>query len=156
MALGLGVKVDLITRVSKEYDYGVFEGLTLREMPAASACRYANRYDERGNRSQLLLHPGEPLDMALTECDGADACVLAPAYHELTGHLPACEAPVRAVMLQSVLRATDGERVVFHSDPLRQALELTPAGAWAFLSQEDAADATASPGPSPRARLTSS
>jgi len=119
----------------------VFDGLTVRELPAETACRYANRYDDRGNRTQLLLHRGEPLDLALAECHGEDACVIAPAYHEFTGRLPFCEAPVRAVLLQSALRATEGEHVVFHHDPLGQALPLVSPGAWVFLSVEDAADA---------------
>ncbi len=140
MAANLGAEVDLITRVSREYDRAVFEGLTVRELPAAAACRYANRYDERGNRTQQLLHPGEPLDLALAGCPGADACVIAPAYHEFTGRLPSCEAPVRAVLLQSALRATEGERVVSHPDPLGQALLLVSPGVWVFLSEEDAID----------------
>jgi pfkB family carbohydrate kinase len=141
MAANLGAEVDLITRVSREYDRGVFEGLTVRELPAATACRYANRYDENGHRTQLLLHPGAALDLSLAECDGAQACVIAPAFHEFTGPVPSCDAPVRAVLLQGALRATDGDRVVFHPEPLGQALRLALPGAWVFLSVEDAVDA---------------
>lgn len=140
MAVALGVKVDLITRVSKEYDRTVFEGLNVHELPANTACRYQNRYDAAGARTQLLLDPGVPIAASDIVCKGADVCVLAPAYHELDAP-HRCSAPVRGVLLQGALRATDGEAVVFHPHPRDQAARLVSPGAWAFLSEEDTDDA---------------
>lgn len=119
----------------------MFEGLNVHQLPARVACRYANRYDESGARTQLLLDPGEPLDAAEIEtvAGAADALLLAPAFHELSG-VPASGPRLRAVSLQGALRAVDGERVIAHPDPLAQARTLVGGGTWAFFSVEDAAE----------------
>ncbi len=141
MAANLGANVKLITRISKEYDRTVFEGIDVDALPAETACRYANRYDESGARTQLLLAPGEPIGPSELDAHGADALVLAPAYHEFDS-APAKGPELRAVMLQGVLRATDGERVIPHPNPERQAVALVTPGCFAFLSEEDTADAS--------------
>jgi len=139
MAANLGAKVKLITRVSTGYDRTVFEGIDVHALPAETACRYANRYDEAGARTQLLLAPGEPIAVAEIQAEDADALVIAPAYHEFEA-VPHDGPKVRAVMLQGTLRSTDGQRVIPHPNPERQARELVTPGSFAFLSEEDTAD----------------
>lgn len=140
MAANLGAKVKLITRVSTGYDRTVFEGIEVHALPAETACRYSNRYDETGARTQLLLAPGEPIALAELEAEDADALVIAPGYHEFEA-VPRAGAKVRAVMLQGALRAIDGQRVIAHPNPERQARPLVTPGSFAFLSEEDTPDA---------------
>lgn len=140
MAANLGAKVKLITRISTGYDRTVFEGIDVHALPAQTACRYANRYDEAGARTQLLLAPGEPIALSEVQAAGADALVIAPGYHEFEA-VPENGPKVRAVMLQGALRATEGQRVIPHPDPEGQARTLVTPGSFAFLSEEDTPDA---------------
>ena len=142
-AAALGARVTLVSRVPGGFDRAVFDGLELAPLPATLAPRYANLYDARGNRTQKLAGEGEPLDTDGLGLRSADAVIAAPAFHELAG-FPCVAAPVRSVSLQGPLRATthDGA-VVPHEDPWRQAEPFLAPGAFAFLSDEDTADAPA-------------
>lgn len=140
MAANLGANVKLITRVSTGYDRTVFEGIEVHALPAETACRYSNRYDETGARTQLLLAAGGPIGPEEIDWDGAEALVLAPAYQEF-GAAPRPGPELRAVMLQGALRAVDGQRVIPARDPEGQARALVTPGSFAFLSEEDTADA---------------
>lgn len=138
MAQALGARVTLITSVHPGYDRSVFRDLDVREVPAERSPRYANTYDADGNRTQLLLDEGTPLDAfpwnTLPPCD---VFVVAPAYHEFSTH-PRVEARVRAVSLQGALRDRDSDnRVVRRTRPFARAIELAPPGSYAFLSDED-------------------
>ena len=140
MAANLGAKVKLITRVSRGYDRSVFDGIDLHALPTETACRYANRYDAAGASTQLLLAPGEPIDLARAQLPHCDALILAPAYHEFVA--PPGDGPaVRAVFLQGALRTTEGDRVIPHPDPFAQAASLVTGDAYAFFSEEDTGDA---------------
>ena len=142
MARSLGADVQLVTRLTPEYDRAPLADLTLRTFPAQHAPRFANSYDARGNRSQLLLHAGEPLTPEMLQCDGqTDAFILAPAYHEID-QWPAPCARVRGVSLQGILRSVDNEgRVVPRPNANEIALQFAHRGVIAFLSEEDTLDA---------------
>ena len=120
MALSLGARVDLITRLTDDYDRSVLDGLDVTPIHAEQSCRYANTYDSGGDRTQLLLAEGQPIDPGVVERVPADACMLAPAYHEFNS-APNVRARVRAVSLQGALRATDErQRVIHHPNPMEQ------------------------------------
>lgn len=139
MALALGARVDLVTRLTDGYDRSVLEGINVLAIPASESCRYANTYDARGDRTQRLLADGEPIDPRVVE-PGADAYMVAPAYHELAA-MPAVGG-LRAVSLQGALRATNGhQRVIPHAEPIAQAEPFLAEGVLAFFSEEDTADA---------------
>jgi hypothetical protein len=140
-ALALGCEVTLVTGLIRDYALAVLAGLDVRSIPAGTLPRYANSYDSAGNRTQLLLHPGEPLrTFPIGTGDAFDAFILAPAYHEFTAWPPA-EAPVRAISLQGVLRDTaSGCRVVPTHDPIRAAEPFMATGLLAFFSDEDTPD----------------
>jgi len=141
MARALGASVRLITGLPEGYDRSLFEGICLDSRPVAEPCRYANVYDAAGNRQQLLLNAGEPLTLSAGRFTGADACMLAPAYHECDG-LPA-KLRVNAVSLQGPLRLADGMgRVGPHPDAIGQASPFVAPGIFAFFSEEDTADAS--------------
>ncbi len=143
MALALGARVDLITRLTEDYDRSVLAGINVLGIPAEQACRYANTYDASGDRTQRLLAEGEPIDASLIPQPGADACMLAPAYHEFDA-MPAFDSGILAVSLQGALRATNGEqRVIPHPAPLAQAAPFITGGVLTFFSEEDALDGPA-------------
>lgn len=136
MAATLGAHVRLVTRLPASYPLNVFAGIDVIGIAAPSACRYANSYDAEGNRTQLLLHEGEPLAMppGVVACD---VLIVAPAYHELAA-LPGIEARVVGVSLQGALRTVDAKRRVRpHPEPRRQAEPFVRPSAFTFLSEED-------------------
>ncbi len=139
MAHALGARVLLITSVHPGYDRNALHGLDLLEQPAADNPRYANTYDDSGRRTQLLLHPGEPLDNTIQQASlpPADIFMLAPAYHDCA-QLPTIEATT-GISLQGPLRTVDDAgRVNPTDDPLAAALPLVHPGAFVFFSDEDA------------------
>ncbi|MGH2633328.1 MAG: carbohydrate kinase family protein [Tepidiformaceae bacterium] len=145
MAHALGASVRLITGLPAEYDRSLFEGISVHAHAALLPCRYANLYDAVGNRTQLLLSPGEPLSLASEQFETADAFVLAPAYHELSG-LPdlAGIRPVSAVSLQGPLRLADSRgHVGPHPDAFTQVAPFIRPGVFAFFSEEDTAEPVA-------------
>lgn len=142
MAHALGASVRLVTGLPADYDPALFEGICVNARRVLSPCRYANQYDAAGNRTQLLLSPGEPLPLSPAEFENADAYVLAPAYHEFTG-LPA-QLPVSAISLQGPLRLADARgHVAAHPDAIAQAAPFIRPGVFAFFSEEDTAEPTA-------------
>jgi sugar/nucleoside kinase (ribokinase family) len=144
MALSLGARVDLITRLTDDYDTGVLDGINVLPIAADETCRYANSYDANGDRTQLLLVKGEPLpnDVLEYSLGRPDAVVFAPAYHEFEAPLPVVTAAVVAASLQGALRSrTRGDRVVPHPQPLEQCAPFAAAGRFLLLSEEDTADA---------------
>jgi len=141
MAQALGASVRLITGLPAGYDRTLFEGICLNARPVLSPCRYANQYDVAGNRTQLLLSPGEPLALAPVEFENADAFVLAPAYHELSG-LPA-QLPISTISLQGPLRLAGARgHVTSHPDAIAQAAPFIRPGVFVFFSEEDTAEPT--------------
>ncbi|MCL4232242.1 MAG: hypothetical protein KJ053_11715 [Dehalococcoidia bacterium] len=139
-AAALGARVTLITRLSPGFDRTTLEGLDLRPIPATSLPRYANTYDAAGNRTQLLLCPGEPLDAHLSLDAPADALIVAPAYHEFDA-LPVVPAHLLAVSYQGILRTADGQGRVLHTPgPASATLPFSAPGSFAFFSEEDTAD----------------
>lgn len=142
-AAALGASVTLVTRLPRDYDSAVLSGIEVVALPAAVAPRYANTYDAAGDRTQLLLDPGEPLDELPPIDRPIDAVIVAPAYHEL-GNDPArawtrYAAPVKSISLQGLLRsATPEGRVIPAGDPERRALLAIEPGVTAFYSEEDA------------------
>lgn len=137
-ALALGAEVSLISRIPAKYDRAVLAGLDVHGFPARSAPRYANTYGPQGERTQYLLHDGEPLDAGAAKLDRpADGLIVAPAYHELAG-LPAIAAPVIAVNLQGPLRTVDQQgRVLPTEEPETAAAPFIRPGCFAFFSEED-------------------
>lgn len=141
MALSLGARVDLITRLTADYDRAVLDGINVIAIDAEQCCRYANSYDANGDRTQFLLAEGDPINPSFIGQDGADAYFLAPAYHEFAA-MPPLHANVLAVSLQGSLRSTsEGGRVIHHPHPIAQAGPFLAPGTLAFLSEEDTADA---------------
>lgn len=142
MAQALGARVTLVTSVHPGYDRSVFPGITLHAIPADSNPRYANTYDEHGHRTQQLLDEGQPLVVDPSALPaGADLCIAAPAYHEMAAY-PHVEATIRGVSLQGTLRQREpDDRVARRERPFEAALPMVPPGAFAFLSEEDTADA---------------
>ena len=144
MARALGARTTLITGMHADVDGRALDGIEVRSTPAGDLPRYANRYDARGNRAQLLLSPGEPLAIVphLERGEEPDVVMYAPAFHEFR------KAPLRfknaltAVALQGPLRAVapDG-RVIHHPEPLRAAAKFARPGWIAFFSDEDTGDA---------------
>lgn len=140
MAHALGAQVTLVTRKPVGYPAGALAGLELRAVPAAAACRYANSYDREGNRTQILLDPGEPLTVDEDPGMLVDALIVAPAYHELSGR-PPIDARVMMASLQGVLRSTDATgRVVPAPDAIARAAPFAEPGAFACFSEEDTAN----------------
>jgi sugar/nucleoside kinase (ribokinase family) len=143
MALSLGARVDLITRLTDDYDRSVLDGIHVVAIEAEQCCRYANAYDANGDRTQILLAEGDPINPSFIGVSGANAYMLAPAYHEFAA-MPNLQATVVAVSLQGPLRTTDaGGKVVHHPDPFGQADPFIAPGTLAFFSEEDTADAPA-------------
>ncbi|MEO9256332.1 MAG: PfkB family carbohydrate kinase [Tepidiformaceae bacterium] len=141
MALALGARVDLVTGISDDYDRSVFDGVNVLPVEDGESARYANSYDAKGDRTQLLLAEGSPIDARAIPVDGADAYMFAPAYHEFSS-IPKLKTGKIGVSLQGALRSTgENNRVVPHPDPIGQAKPFMRAGAFVFLSEEDTADA---------------
>ena len=138
MALALGAQVTLVTSVPYGYDRSVFEGLTVREVPAPSAPRYENTYTSTGTRRQRLLDEGQPLEAAPWESvPPADVLIIAPAYHELASP-PPVTARVVGVSLQGLLRDRDANnRVTRRRSPWASVQAFARPGTLAFLSEED-------------------
>jgi len=140
MALALGAQVTLITRLTPGFDTAPLEGIDVQAQPASDVCRYDTRYDSAGDRTLLLLNEGESIDMGDITSAGADALIVAPAYHEIGG-LPPCDAPVLAVALQGALRTADREGVVkSRPRPTNQVAPFLRPGVLAFFSEEDTAE----------------
>jgi hypothetical protein len=115
----------------------VLAGLDVHALPANDVPRYVNTYDGAGNRTQRLLTTGEPIRLEVAPGPGPiDVLVLAPAFDELDG-MPAWGARVRAVSLQGVLRAREGDRVVPRADAWRACEPFVTPGGFYFLSDED-------------------
>jgi hypothetical protein len=146
LALGMGHQVTLITRLVPEYDHSVFEGIDLRALPAVGVPRYANRYDEHGDRTQYLLARGGRLDVPAVVASlnlPCDVLIVAPAYHEID-ELPPRPARVVGVSLQGLLRDADEDGRVFpHRDPWGQVERFVRPGWFCFFSEEDTEDAPA-------------
>jgi sugar/nucleoside kinase (ribokinase family) len=141
-AAALGVGVTLVTCLPPDFTRDALCGLDITAVRSALAPRYANAYAPDGSRSQQLLAPGEDI-AALPDLSGADAVILAPAYHELDALLerPASLAQpagcLFAIALQGLLRSVDGAgNVRPRNDPLTAARSVPP-GAFAFFSDED-------------------
>jgi sugar/nucleoside kinase (ribokinase family) len=132
----LGADVTLLTNLPDGFDRRPFAGIDLKAQPAVEVPRYENTYDSRGHRTQQLHHAGEPLKLTGRDLRRAGAIVLAPAFHELDG-LPEVGAPVRAVLLQGILRAVSRGRVVHRPDPWQACAPFVSPGTFLFLSEED-------------------
>ena len=137
-AARLGAHVTLITRITPEYDRTALAGIrSLISIPAKHVPRYANSYDAAGNRAQLLLHPGEPLEIPEGALAGADATILAPAFNEFADTAPRTAGLV-AVALQGALRAVSQNDVVIPiADPAKAVRRLVRGATFLFLSVED-------------------
>lgn len=142
MTQALGAHVTLVTGVHPAYDRSVFTGITVHAVPAASNPRYANTYDSDGNRTQELHDEGAPLgEVDFAPLGRADVCVAAPAYHELNAY-PPVPADTPGVSLQGTLRLRGSDnRVGRRLQAFEAARPMAPAGSFAFLSEEDTADA---------------
>lgn len=141
MALALGARVDLVTCMTDDYDRTVFDGINVVPTGDGECARYANSYDEYGDRTQVLLAEGDPIDARAIPSGNADAYMFAPAYHEFAS-IPKLKAGKIGVSLQGALRATaENGRVVPHPDPIAQAKPFIRPGAFVFLSEEDTNDA---------------
>lgn len=138
MAEALGADVTLVTRLTSTFDRSSLAGFELRSYPAARMVRYQNSYDRAGNRTQLLLDAGEPLEPGMMECErSADAFILAPAYHEVADWPFPC-ARVRGVSLQGILRDVDSsQRVRPRTGAVAAAMPFVHNGVVAFFSEED-------------------
>lgn len=141
MALALGARVTLISRIPPIFDAASLAGIDVHALPANDVCRYDTRYDDDGNRTLLLLSEGESISHSdITLRSGVDALIVAPAYHEIAG-LPPSDAQVQAVALQGPLRTSDQQGVVTsHAGAAGQAKPFLRQGVLAFFSEEDTAD----------------
>ncbi len=138
MALALGARVTLVTRLTPGFDATCLRGIDVHPLPATDVCRYDTAYDSAGDRTLLLLNEGEPISQDdITSVRDADALVVVPAYHEIT-RLPVSEAPVLAAGLQGPLRTTgDHGKVKPHAAANRQSSPFLRPGVLAFFSEED-------------------
>ncbi len=140
-AAALGADVTLVSRVPEDYDRSLFEGLTVKELPAEGSPRFENTHPDGGLRRQMLHQAGEPiatddLPAGLT----ADAAIAAPVLDELDA-FPPVEAPVRVVSLQGALRwGMPNQPVRRAAYAPSRARALQPMGAIAVFSDEDADD----------------
>jgi sugar/nucleoside kinase (ribokinase family) len=142
MAASLGAQVALITTLSPAYDRSALAGIELHVQPCDLSPRYANAYTPNGDRTQLLLAPGDTLELdgPLASLGSADALILAPAYHEFE-RPPVTEIPLVAVSLQGPLRTTNARGEVLPApNPPRIADRFVRAGWFAFFSEEDTPD----------------
>ncbi|MEO6397829.1 MAG: carbohydrate kinase family protein [Tepidiformaceae bacterium] len=141
MAHALGARVTLLTTLTATFDAASLEGLAVPRFPVNSLPRYANAYDGAGNRAQLLLSPGEALELTDIHFEiMPDLLIIAPAYHELTVP-PAIPARFTAMDLQGPLRTVEGETVRSHPQPRTVVDQFVREGDYVFFSEEDAPDA---------------
>lgn len=158
MALALGASATLITcelvsAGGSPFNRSALAGIQVIELPRLKAKRmprYANDYDEQGDRTQYLVEQGDVLPVGLVQSidpprftDPVDVLIYAPAFHELP-RPPASAIPARhtAVSLQGFLRDVDRELRVFrHKAPMDQVMEWAPVADFVFLSEEDTANA---------------
>ena len=132
----LGAEVTLVSRLPPEFDLSSLEGVCVQGQPTDRAARYANSYDSRGNRRQLLLAPGAPLARP-NQLPVYDAVILAPAYHELDAWHGPHPGRFTAVALQGALRAVGADDTVLaHPDPVGQSARFHSVD-YLFLSTED-------------------
>lgn len=141
MAHALGARVTLLTTLTASFDRACLEGLEVPQFSAAFLPRYANSYDGAGNRTQMLLSTGEPLDLDDIHFEAMpDVVIVAPAYHEFATP-PVIPARFTAVDLQGPLRNVEGETVRSHPQPRKVADQFVRADEYVFFSEEDAPDA---------------
>ncbi len=139
MAAALGAQVLLRANVCPQFDRTVLAGLDLALLSAERCTKYENTYDERGNRRQRLLDPGELLPVL--DLPACDVLIFAPAYHELTRPPASVPAQVVGAALQGLLRDTRADgTVVPHPQALAAVRDFVRPGWYAFLSEEDTAD----------------
>jgi hypothetical protein len=142
MAHSLGAHVTLITNVEPAFDTSVLEGIDLRASEGPLP-RYANTYDANGNRSQLLLETGAPLELLphLAAGEQFDLVLYAPAYHEFSKAPLRFKGSIVGVSLQGTLRSIDSaQRVIHRPNPGPAVTRLARAGWISFFSEEDTAD----------------
>lgn len=138
MAHALGARVTLLTTLSPSFDRACLEGLEVPPFPVDVLPRYANAYDAGGNRTQLLLNLGEPLDLGDIHFETMpDVVIIAPAYHEFASP-PVIPARFTAIELQGVLREVDGVTVRSHPQPRKAVDAFVQEGDYVFFSEEDA------------------
>ena len=158
MADALGASVTLITcelvsAGGTPFDRTVLDGLEVIELPRLKSKpmpRYANEYDEGGDRTQYLVEQGDFLPVGVLQSNDpprfpepVDVLIYAPAFHELPAPpTPPIPAKHTGVSLQGFLRDVDRElRVVPHRAPVDQVIEWAAFADFVFLSEEDAANA---------------
>ena len=142
MAHALGAEVTLITTLESEFDTAVLAGIELRSTPGELP-RYTNTYDAQGNRTQLLLAKGSPLELLphLAPDESFDLVLYAPAYHEFLKPPLRFKGALVGVALQGTLRAvTEDHRVVSRPDAFAAARKMARAGWITFFSEEDTPD----------------
>ncbi len=142
MAQALGGDVTLVTSLEPAFDRSVLEGLDVRSADGVLP-RYANTYDERGHRTQLLLATGSPLELlpVLRPGETFDLVFYAPAFHEFAKAPLRFKGAIVGVSLQGTLRSvTDDHRVVPRANPLGACARMARAGWITFFSEEDTAD----------------
>lgn len=140
-AVALGARTRLATNLPPGFDTAVLADLDVIATAHEPAPRYANTYDDAGNRTQLLLHEGPPLELGPGAVpEAVDLLLVAPAYHEVAA-LPPVRARHTGIALQGFLRDHDADGSVRpHRAPLEQVRIIAMTGAIAFLSEEDTAD----------------
>lgn len=142
MAQGLGAEVTLITSIEPAFDRSVLAGIDVRATEGLLP-RYANTYDERGHRTQLLLETGSTLELLphLAAGESFDLVFFAPAFHELAKAPLRFKGAIVGVSLQGTLRSvTPDQRVVPRTNPLSACTKMARAGWITFFSEEDTAD----------------
>ncbi|MEX0784013.1 MAG: PfkB family carbohydrate kinase [Dehalococcoidia bacterium] len=155
-AQALGADVTLVTCELASagpvpFDRSALGGLRVIELPrlrGKAMPRYANTYDDEGNRTQLLVEQGDLLPASLVQDREpprfrapVDVLLYAPAFHELTSP-PAAAIPARAtaVALQGFLRDVRPTFEVWqHREPWAQVADWVDVADFAFLSEEDTA-----------------
>jgi hypothetical protein len=136
----LGAEVTLATSFSSEFDREALQGLHLLLREHSELPRYANSYDRAGNRTQLLLAPGDALELdgLVPRHYSADAVMVAPAFHEVRSLAGLPATLLVAVSLQGPLRAVaPDQRIIPHTDPFGVARKFIRPGRLAFFSEED-------------------
>lgn len=131
----------MITGLEPEFDTTAFGAISdVRGPQDGELPRYANSYDNQGNRRQFLLAEGSPLEVVpyLRPEDRPDVVLFTPGFHEFRS------APLRfrdalvGISLQGPLRALTGrQRVIPHSHPLKVADRFVRPGWIVFFSEED-------------------
>lgn len=142
MAQSLGADVTLVTTIEPAFDRDVLAGIDLRAAEGLLP-RYANTYDERGNRTQLLLETGSPLALLphLAPDEAFDLVLYTPAFHEFSKAPLRFKGSIVGVSLQGTLRSVTAEhRVIPRTNPTSPVGKMVRAGWIAFFSEEDTAD----------------